>query len=99
MRTETRDDVLMVLEVGRLTADTVVVFRELVRVTLTPQHRFVEVDLSQTPTMDSEGVGALIAIYKKVRERGGSVRLLRPTPFVSQLVQLLRLEHVLTLVD
>jgi len=98
MRTEARGEVLAVLELNRLTAEDTALFKELVRATLADHHHVVEVDLSQTRTMDSEGVGALISVHKHLRERDGTLRLKRPTPFVHQLLQLLRLDRVLEIV-
>lgn len=99
MQTETRGDTLVVRGMERLTADNVALFRDLVRATLREEHRVVEVDMSGLSMMDSEGVGSLIAVHKRLRERGGTVRLARPTDFVSQLIRLLRLERVLEVVD
>jgi anti-sigma B factor antagonist len=99
MRTETRGDALVVLGLERLTSDNVALFRDLVRATLREEHRRIEVDLSSVRTMDSEGVGALIAVHKRVVELGGSVRLLRPSPFILQLIRLLRLDRVLEVVE
>ena len=99
MQTETRDNVLLVRGLDRLTADNVALFRDLVRATLLDRHVVVEVDLSAVNTIDSEGVGALIAVHKRIRERGGSVRLTRPSAFIAQLLRLLRLDQVLDVVS
>lgn len=99
MRTEARGEVLMVLDLNRLTAEDAPLFKDLVRATLADHHSVVEVDLSQTRAMDSEGVGALISVHKRLREREGTVRLKQPTPFVAQLLQLLRLDRVLEIVN
>jgi anti-sigma B factor antagonist len=98
MRSEARGDVLVVLELDRLTAEDTALFKDLVKATLAEHHRAVEVDLSQTRAMDSEGIGALISVHKRLRERDGTLRLKQPTPFVSQLLQLLRLDRVLEIV-
>jgi anti-sigma B factor antagonist len=98
MRSEARDDVLIILELDRLTAEDTALFKELVKATLGDHHRVVEVDLSHTRTMDSEGIGALIAIHKHLRERDAVLRLKRPSAFVNQLLQLLKLDRVLEIV-
>ena len=98
MRSEANGEVLMVTGLPRLTAEDVALFKDLVRATLADHHRVVEVDLSEARTMDSEGVGALIAVHKRMRERDGTVRLRQPTPFVAQLLQLLKLDRVLEIV-
>jgi anti-sigma B factor antagonist len=98
MRSEARGEVLMITGLSRLTAEEVALFKDLVRATLTDLQCVVEVDLSGTQTMDSEGVGALIAVHKRLRERSGTVRLRHPTPFVAQLLQLLKLDRILEIV-
>jgi anti-sigma B factor antagonist len=98
MRSEIRDDVLVITGLSRLTAEDVALFKDLVHATLTEHQRVVEVDLSGTQTMDSEGVGALITVHKRLRERSGTVRLRHPTPFVGQLLQLLKLDRILEIV-
>jgi anti-anti-sigma factor len=65
---------------------------------LKPEHRLLSVDLSRTVSLDSDGVGALIAVYKRLRERGGGVRLLAPLPFVREMLQLLRLDRLFEII-
>jgi anti-sigma B factor antagonist len=98
MRSEARGEVLIITGLSRLTAEDVALFKDLVRATLTDLQRVVEVDLSETLAMDSEGVGALIAVHKRMRERSGVLRLRQPTPFVGQLLQLLKLDRILEIV-
>ncbi|MFM1943621.1 MAG: hypothetical protein RI897_2603 [Verrucomicrobiota bacterium] len=98
MRTEARGEVLEVVGLTRLTAEDVALFKELVAATLGEHHRVVQVDLGQVTGMDSEGIGALISVHKRMRERGGVMRLSRPSPFVIQLLQLLKLDKVLEVV-
>lgn len=99
MRSEARGEVLAILELTRLTAEDTALFRDLVNATLADHHCVVEVDLSETRTMDSEGIGALIAVHKRLAERNGRLRLKRPSAFVSQLLQLLKLDRVLEIVS
>jgi anti-sigma B factor antagonist len=98
MRSEACGEALVITGLTRLTAEEVPLFKDLVRATLAEHQRVVEVDLSTTQTMDSEGVGALIAVHKRLREREGTVRLRQPTPFVGQLLQLLKLDRILEIV-
>jgi anti-sigma B factor antagonist len=98
MRTEARGEVLEVVGLTRLTAEDVALFKELVAATLGEHHRVVQVDLGHVKGMDSEGIGALISVHKRMRERGGVMRLSRPSPFVIQLLQLLKLDKVLEVV-
>ena len=51
----------------------------------------VDVDLSQLRLIDSSGVGALVSLYKRVREKGGTVAIrgVRDQPLaIFQLLQL-----------
>jgi anti-sigma B factor antagonist len=98
MLAESKGEVLAVTGATRLTADHIAWFREVVRVHLKPEHRFVEIDLTNVKTIDSDGIGELMAIYKRVREREGNVRLLHPTPFVQRLFEILKLDGILELI-
>lgn len=99
MLAESKGEILTVTGVTRLTADQVAWFRDVVRAHLKPNHRFVEVDLTDVKSIDSDGIGELMAIYKRVREREGNVRLLHPTPFVRRLFEILKLDGILELVS
>ena len=55
-------------------------------------------DLSQTRFVDSSGLGMLIALHKTMVGRGGSVRILNPTPSVQQILELTRLHRVFEIV-
>ncbi len=44
--------------------------------------------------MDSAGIGELVACYKRAREKGGTVKLLRPSGKVQDLLVLTKLEEV-----
>jgi anti-anti-sigma regulatory factor len=95
MRTETHGEVLLVTELSSLTADNARYFKELTCGTLKPEHRVVEVDVSAARVLDSEGLGALISVHKRMCEQEGCIRLLNPTPFVEELIVLLRLSAIL----
>lgn len=58
--------------------------------------RHLEVDLSHTRTMDSGGLTALLALNDELARRGGHLQLFRPTPVVTQLLELTRMHRVLT---
>ena len=51
-------------------------------------------NLEQVSYMDSAGIGELVACFKKARERGGTVKLLRPSGKVVDLLALTKLEQV-----
>ena len=56
--------------------------------------RAVTVDLSELRLIDSSGVGALVALYKRVRANGGSVRFVGVADQPLVIFKLLRLDLV-----
>ncbi len=94
MKTRTVGDTLHVGEFDNLGAANSILFKELVRAMLRPEHRFVDVDLSRATFIDSDGLGALISIHKRVSSRGGRARLVGASPRVRELLRLTRLEEV-----
>jgi len=51
-------------------------------------------NLEKVSYMDSAGIGELVACYKRSREKGGTVKLLRPGGKVYDLLVLTKLEEV-----
>lgn len=98
MNTTISDSVLRIAGYPDLTADYAVQFREQACAALAGQIS-VEVDLSQTTTMDCTGVGALIAIRNLTRARQGGVRLLRPTPAVQRVFKILHVADLFEIVN
>jgi len=50
--------------------------------------------LEKVSYMDSAGIGELVACFKKAREKGGTVKLLKPSGKVEDLLQLTKLWEV-----
>lgn len=94
MKTVACGDTLVVSGVQNLGADQAPFLRELVCAAITPDHRFIEVDLASTSFIDSEGLGALVAVHKVVAGRGGSVRLPGTRPAIRELFRLTRLDQI-----
>jgi len=59
----------------------------------------IVLNLSQVPFLDSAGLGELIACLKRARQRGGDVRLLRPTLRVRDLLEMTALTRVFRIFD
>jgi anti-anti-sigma factor len=97
METEITEKVLTVAGFPELTAANCKLFRKKVCAALNG-HTVVEVDLSQTTTMDCAGFGALIAICNLVPGRKIRVRLVNPTPRVEQLLHIMRAAQILQIV-
>src|SRR6266536_1548387 len=72
--------------------------REIVLGGLTDTETNIELDLSQTVSVDSCGLGVLIALRNAVQGRGGVARVLNPTAPVQRILELTRLHRVLEIV-
>ena len=70
--------------VGELDAYTVAQFRE--SLTQLSEHRFILVDLSDVPFMDSAGLGALIGGIRRARENDGDVSVACNRPALTLLL-------------
>ena len=70
--------------VGELDAYTVAQFRE--SLTQLSEHRFILVDLSDVPFMDSAGLGALIGGIRRARENDGDVSVACNRPALTRLL-------------
>lgn len=55
----------------------------------------VAIDLSRVEFLDSSGVGALLGLYKHLPRETAQVTLLRVTPPVQSVIELLRLHRIL----
>ena len=73
-------------------------FRDWVRKSLGETHKNIEIDLSEATFLDSCGLGALVALHKTMRSRGGVLRLINPQPSVQQILELTRLNLVFEVV-
>jgi len=90
-------EVLKVMAVAELTAAHGGRFRKQVGAVLNG-HNVIEVDLSQTTTIDCAGLGALVAIRNLTPDRNGVVRLVNPTAQVRQLLDLMRAGEIFEIV-
>ncbi|OGV52495.1 MAG: hypothetical protein A2X49_09280 [Lentisphaerae bacterium GWF2_52_8] len=60
-----------------------------------PDVKLVVVDLGGVHFIDSLGLGALISIFKRVAERGGDMRLVRPQHSVKLVLEITRTSRIL----
>ena len=58
----------------------------------------VLLDLSQVEYLDSSGIGWLVVSYKRFRQAKGTIVFHSPSPFVKQLLDMMRLDLVLPVV-
>ena len=98
MKIETSGDVVRISALQQLGATNANAFRDWVRKSLSSDHKHIEIDLSEATFVDSCGLGALVALHKTVRSRGGTVKLLNPQPSIQQILELTRLNLVFEVV-
>jgi anti-sigma B factor antagonist len=76
-----------------------VVLRDKVVELLDGGHSKILLSLEKVSYMDSAGIGELVACFKKAREKGGTVKLLKPSGKVEDLLQLTKLWEVFEIFD
>ena len=59
----------------------------------------VVVDLQKVSFIDSAGLGTLVGAHRRMRERGGRLRIVRPPPLVARAFELTGLDEVLDMRD
>jgi|RhiMethySRZTD1v2_1073278.scaffolds.fasta_scaffold1426819_2 anti-sigma B factor antagonist len=59
----------------------------------------VVVDLAKATFIDSAGLGALIGAHRRILERGGRLRIVRPPALVARAFELTGLDEVLDMRD
>ena len=96
-------DAQTVLAPSRLTADNRTEFRRLALEALEVSSRngekHVDVDLGLTVEIDAGGLGVLVLLQKRARERGLRTRLLRSPRPIREMLHLTRLDALFELVD
>ena len=89
IRSSTRGDTATVSLRGELDHHSALsARRELDLLLRDPAIRNLNLELSELEFMDSSGIGLILARYRKVRDRGGRMRLLSPRPAVDQVLAL-----------
>jgi len=56
-------------------------------------------DLEDVPTIDSSGIGLLVRHMTMAKQRGGSVKLLKPSKFALQTLKLVRVLNLFEVFD
>ena len=59
----------------------------------------IEIDLSETTSIDCASMGALVAVRNLIRGRNGIVRLTNPSPSMQQLLNLMRAGQAFEIVN
>ena len=71
-----------------------IVLRDKVHELLDAGNKKILLNLEKVSYMDSAGIGELVACFKRSREKGGTVKLLKPSGKVEDLLQLTKLWEV-----
>jgi anti-sigma B factor antagonist len=91
---------LNITELRDLSSANSEVFRQEVCRSIPPMVKTIEVDLSQTRSVDSCGLGALIGIYKMATRNGDvTLRLVNPSSSLQQMFELTRLHRIFEVVQ
>jgi len=56
-------------------------------------------DLEEVPMIDSSGIGLLVRALTSMKQRGGSIKLLKPSKFVLQTLKLVSLVKLFEIFD
>jgi anti-anti-sigma factor len=96
MKIQTKDGVLTVSEIGDIASVKAGEFRDMVGPAITADIQTVEIDLTATRFVDSDGLGAFFAIYKSAQSEreDRTLRLLNPRPAIQQLFELTQLHQL-----
>jgi anti-sigma B factor antagonist len=95
-----RDGVTILEPKGKITIGIGdVALREAVHEALKEGERKILIDLSETTTIDSSGIGELVAAFTTVRHRGGELKLLHLPPKVHDILQITQLVTVFEIFD
>jgi len=89
-------DGLLRLEVGvnRLDAASARGFKQEIEAIWSGDIEQVELDFNKVEFVDSSGIGALLAIYKRLSQKESPVRLVNVAPPVQSVIELLRLHRI-----
>ncbi len=102
MKSEIRDhgDVRIIQLTGKVTIGTGdVKIRELIDAALDAGKSRIVLDLGGVTAIDSSGIGEMVAGYTTVTKRGGSLKLLRLSPKINDILQVTQLITVFDVLD
>lgn len=98
MNIKQQNGMLNVTGLRELNAANAQAFRYALALAMSHDLRAIEIDLSQTQSVDGVGLGALVAIYETAKEQrkreGFAMRLTNPTSTVQQMLELARLHRL-----
>jgi anti-sigma B factor antagonist len=102
MKSQVRDrgDVRIVELSGKITIGSGdVKIRELIDESLAAGKKNIVLDLAGVSTIDSSGIGEMVACYTTVTKKGGHLKLLRLSPKINDILQVTQLITVFDVFD
>ena len=102
MKSEIRDlgDVRIIKLSGKITIGAGdVKIRELIDQALADGKKHILLDLAGVSTIDSSGIGEMVACYTTVTKQGGQLKLLRLSPKINDILQVTQLITVFDVFD
>jgi anti-sigma B factor antagonist len=102
MKSQIRDrgDVRIVELSGKITIGSGdVKIRELIDESLAAGKKHLVLDLAGVTTIDSSGIGEMVACYTTVTKKGGHLKLLRLSPKINDILQVTQLITVFEVFD
>ena len=95
----TKDDIVIVDCAGRIVfGEESADLRDTVKMVITQSKRII-LNLSGVTSIDSGGLGTLVALYTSARNTGGSIKLANLTPRVGDLLQVTKLVTIFDVYD
>ena len=95
MVTLKKDESVVIIGLG--SALVVNELTDAVNKSLNQEERLFALDMHELKFIDSSGLGGLVAQFKQVNVQGGKLVLYGLTPFVQKLVEMTKLNRVLTI--
>lgn len=97
---ELKDDILFIRLQGDVIAgaDTEAMMREVDNAQRT-NVQLCAVDLSHTRFMDSSGIGVLVSLLTKFRNKGGELVLIKPSDHIRKLLIVTKLNAIFTIAE
>ncbi|MBN2337083.1 MAG: STAS domain-containing protein [Acidobacteria bacterium] len=99
IQVETIGDRRIIRVEGRITFEHCPVLERRIDEVLAGRPREILLDLGGVPFMDSSGVGEILRLFKRMRESGGDLILLRPNRKLRSLFTMYRFDRFLTIRD
>lgn len=96
---EGNKETLQIRILGELVADTCSDLRDMVLESAAKDPRRVVLQMSDTPFIDTSGVGVLVGLRAHLRSKGIEIQIAEPSARVRQVLQMMRLLPVFGLSD